>query len=186
MPAQLKILLFILGSIPILWISRAPLKDARSHGFYRTFAWEADLALVVINLDAWFTNPFSWYQIISWTLLIISIIWVVAGVRLLRMIGKPDEKRVDDPALVSIEKTTELVTVGVFRFIRHPLYSSLLFLAWGVFFKQPSWIGFALASVATCSLTITGKIEESENTCYFGSAYQEYMQKTKMFIPFIF
>ena len=186
MPLHIKILVFVVVSIPIVWVSIPSLRNPRSHGFYRFFAWEADLALVLINIEVWLANPLSWYQIISWVLLIISIIWVVVGVRLLRMIGKPVDERDDDPSLVSIEKTTQLVTVGAYRYIRHPLYSSLLFLAWGVFFKRLSWIGFALAAAATFFLTMTGKIEEGENIRYFGPAYQEYMQKTRMFIPFIF
>jgi len=103
----------------------------------------------------------------------------------LRRVGKPDSER-DDPSLIGIEKTTELVTVGAYRYIRHPLYSSLLFLAWGVFFKQPSWIGVSLAVTATFFLTMTAKMEEAENIRFFGAEYQSYMKQTKMFIPFFF
>ncbi len=87
---------------------------------------------------------------------------------------------------MGIEKTTELVTTGAYRYTRHPIYSSLLFLAWGVFFKRPSWVGGLLASSATLFLLATAKAEESENLGYFGPAYSEYMKRTKMFIPFLF
>ena len=73
------------------------------------------------------------------------------------MLGKPDSER-HDPSLLEIEKTTELVTVGAYRYIRHPLYSSLLFLAWGAFFKHPAWVGICLAVMATFFLTMTAKI----------------------------
>ena len=85
-----------------------------------------------------------------------------------------------------MEKTTRLVTAGAYKYIRHPLYSSLLFLAWGVFFKAPSWPGGGLAALATLSLFMTGKMEETENIRFFGSAYEEYMRENKMFIPFVF
>jgi protein-S-isoprenylcysteine O-methyltransferase Ste14 len=78
------------------------------------------------------------------------------------------------------------VTVGAFRYIRHPLYSSLLFLAWGVFFKHPSWVGLFLAGIATFFLTMTARIEEAENMAFFGTAYESYMKQTRMFIPFLF
>jgi protein-S-isoprenylcysteine O-methyltransferase Ste14 len=104
---------------------------------------------------------------------------------LLRLLGKPDRERID-PSLVGIEKTTELVTVGIYGYIRHPLYSSLLFLSWGAFFKQPSWAGACLALMATFFLTATAKIEETENMHFFGDVYQTYMEKTKMFIPWLF
>jgi protein-S-isoprenylcysteine O-methyltransferase Ste14 len=103
----------------------------------------------------------------------------------LRMVSKSARER-SNPALMDFERTTELVTVGVFRYIRHPLYSSLLFLAWGVFFKHPSWVGLFLAGIATFFLTMTARIEEAENMAFFGTAYESYMKQTRMFIPFLF
>ena len=88
--------------------------------------------------------------------------------------------------LLGIEKTTRLVTTGAFRYIRHPLYSSLLLLAWGVFFKNPSWAGICLALGATAFLVATAMVEEAENLLYFGPVYREYMRRTKMFIPYLF
>jgi protein-S-isoprenylcysteine O-methyltransferase Ste14 len=86
---------------------------------------------------------------------------------------------------MGFEKTAELVTSGIFRYIRHPMYSSLLLLAWGVFFKAPSWPGVVLTAAATGCLVVTAKVEERENVRYFGLSYASYMRKTKMFIPFV-
>lgn len=104
--------------------------------------------------------------------------------QLFRQKGRIDQDR-DDPSLVGIEKTTELVTSGVYGYIRHPFYSSLLFLAWGIFFKQITWVTLLLGIAATIFLILTAKKEEAENIEYFGEAYREYMQDTKMFIPFV-
>jgi protein-S-isoprenylcysteine O-methyltransferase Ste14 len=182
---QFKLIVFIIASVGLAWVSWPSLRDFRSHGFYRFFAFESILALVLLNLNYWFYEPFSIHQIVSWLLLIVCTYWVIHGVLLLRMVGKPDSKR-NDPSLIGIEKTTQLVTVGAYRYIRHPLYSSLLFLAWGVFFKHPSLIGVCLAVITTFFLTMTAKIEEAENIRFFGAAYHSYMRQTKMFIPFLF
>ncbi|MEJ2737690.1 MAG: isoprenylcysteine carboxylmethyltransferase family protein, partial [Anaerolineae bacterium] len=88
--------------------------------------------------------------------------------------------------LIEFEKTTRLVTVGAYRYIRHPLYSSLLFLAWGIFFKDPSWIGGLLVLAATLLLLVTARAEEAENVRFFGQAYEAYMGQTKRFIPYLF
>jgi protein-S-isoprenylcysteine O-methyltransferase Ste14 len=184
MPFQFKVIVFIVTSLGLVWVSRSSLHDFRSHGFYRFFAWETVLALVLLNVDYWFKDPFSIHQIISWFLLILSLYLVIHGFQLLHIVGKPDNKR-NDPSLVGIEKTTELVTVGVYRYIRHPLYSSLLFGAWGVFFKHPSGVGISLVVITTFFLTMTAKIEEVENIRFFGAAYQSYVKQTKMFIPFL-
>jgi protein-S-isoprenylcysteine O-methyltransferase Ste14 len=66
------------------------------------------------------------------------------------------------------------------------MYSSLLLLAWGVFWKAPSWSGAALVAIATGCLIATTKTEERENLRFFGAAYAAYVQRTRMFIPFLF
>ena len=80
-------------------------------------------------------------------------------------------------------KTTEIVTTGVYKYIRHPFYSSLLFLAWGIVFKRVTWVELVLAIITTILLTITAKKEEKENTEFFGEQYEDYMKQTKMFVP---
>jgi protein-S-isoprenylcysteine O-methyltransferase Ste14 len=182
---MVHILVFITASVLLLWVSRASLRDWRSHGFYRFFAWEAIVILVLMNLDDWFSEPFSLFQVASWLLLSISGVLVLYGIWSLSVLGGPQATRVDS-ALVGIEKTTQLVTVGAFHYIRHPLYSSLLFLNWGTFCKAPSWAASAVALAATVFLAATAKVEEVENVRYFGPAYREYMSRTKMFIPFLF
>ena len=182
---MLLLLVFIAGSAVIVYVSRASLLAPRSHGFYRFFAWETILALAALNLDRWFNNPFAWYQLISWFLLVISLFLVIHGVRLLRQMGKQSAQR-DDAPMFEFEKTTAVVTTGAYRYIRHPLYSSLLLLAWGVACKSPGWLNLLLALIATSLLVATARAEEAEDIRFFGPAYQEYVKHTKMFIPFLF
>ena len=183
--ATLKLVIFLAASAGVVYLSRSSLLRLRTHGFYRFFAWEAILILTLLNVDSWFFKPFTLPRVISWPLLCISLFLVIHGFRLLRRVGKPDGCR-EDAALIGVEKTTVLVTQGAYKYIRHPLYSSLLFLAWGVFFKSPSWTGALLSVAATAFLTATAKIEESENRGYFGEAYGMYMKQTKMFVPYVF
>ncbi len=182
---MLQLIIFVIASAGLVYVSRASLRQPRAHGFYRFWAWEAILALVLLNATIWFRDPFSWHQIISWMLLVIALIPLVLGVHLLRQARQAETER-PDAALLGFEKTAELVTAGVYRYIRHPMYSSLLFLAWGTFFKAPSWPGVALTLAATGFLVATAKIEERENVRFFGPAYETYMERTKRFVPFIF
>ena len=183
---MIRYLAFAIGSVVLVTLSRKTLTHLRSHGFYRFFAWECILALIILNFPYWEINPFAPHQLISWLFLAISIFLVIHGVRLLKLIGKPSENR-PDTELLAFEKTTQLVTVGAYKYIRHPLYSSLLFLAWGVFFKQPASLpGLLLALTASFFLLLTAKSDESECLLHFGDAYQVYMLGTKRFIPFLF
>jgi protein-S-isoprenylcysteine O-methyltransferase Ste14 len=122
---------------------------------------------------------------LSWLLLAVSLFLVIHGVWLLKRIGEPNAQRTD-ASLIGFEKTTALVTAGAYRYIRHPMYSSLLFLAWGVFFKAPAWPGGLLALAAAGLLVATARAEETEDVRFFGPVYQEYMRRTRMFIPFLF
>lgn len=181
---MIQMVVFIIGTAGLIYISRASLLHPCSHGFYRFFVWEAILALILLNIDHWFVNPFSWYQMISWPVLAISLFLIIYNLRLLKRSGKPDAQRVD-AHLLKLEKTSELVKQGAYRYIRHPMYSSLLYLTWGVFFKLPSGIGLLLALIASGFLVATAKAEEIENIRFFGDPYIRYMQETKMFIPYI-
>lgn len=185
MPLIYELILFVLATIGILWVSRSSLRDFRHHGFYRFFSWEIILVLFLLNMGYWFLDPFGLRQIVSWSFLTISLVLIFQGVRLFRRKGEIDQSRAD-PALVGVEKTTKLVTTGVYRYIRHPFYSSLLFLGWGILLKNVTWLGSILAVGNTLFLILTAKMEEGENTQYFGDKYQEYMKQTKMFVPFIF
>lgn len=180
-----KVVVFLLVTVGLAYVSRASLRQPRSHGFWRFWAWEAILGLFLLNVDAWFRDPFSWYQVVSWVLLTVSGFLVIYGVLLLHLRGRQDPRR-QDASLMEFEKTTELVTVGIYRYIRHPMYSSLMFLAWGVFFKAPSWIGGGLAVAATGFLVTAGSMEEAEDIRFFGQAYRDYMKRTKMFVPWLF
>ncbi len=184
-----KVIIFIVLSGGLAYFSRTSLIAPRSHGFYRFLAWECILALLLVvfqNFSRWFGDPFSIRQLVSWFLLSVSLVPVIWGVYLLRRAGKPQADSRQDPALIGIEKTTRLVTRGIYRYIRHPLYSSLLLLSWGFFFKGPSWLAGALALGATLFLVATARAEEVENIEYFGPEYPSYMERTKMFIPFLF
>lgn len=179
-------IIFALGSSLLITISWRSLHDPRSHGFYRFFAWEAILALFLLNARYWFFQPFAWNQLIAWSLLVISLIPLVLGVHSLRTRGKPVDRREGEPSLLAFEKTTTLVTNGIYHYIRHPLYSSLFLLTWGIFFKSPSWYGMVLALLATFFLILTARADETECIHFFGMPYQQYMEKTRMFIPYIF
>ncbi len=184
MSVYLKVLIFIISTAIIIIVSRKSLINIHSHGFFRFFAWEFIIILFLLNVDFWFIAPFSLNQIVSWVLLFGSTFFVVEGYRLLRLKGKSDESR-PEKHLYKIEKTTKLVTEGIYHYIRHPLYGSLLFLAWGIFFKSVSTIGFFSVIGSSVFLILTAKIEEKENCQYFGNEYKSYIQRTKMFIPYV-
>ena len=183
---MLRFALFIAASIAILPLSWRSLRDLRTHGFYRFFAFEMLLALILLNAPVWFIDPFSARQLAAWLLGAISIGLAIEGFRLLHIIGRPAETNAQS-ANLSFENTTTLVTVGAYRWIRHPLYASLLALAWSAYLKSPLRAGsIALTLGASGFLLATAIAEERENLLCFGTSYADYMKRTKRFVPFVF
>jgi protein-S-isoprenylcysteine O-methyltransferase Ste14 len=177
--------LFALGSAVIVWLSRKPLRHPGSHGFYRFFAWEAILILVVLNRSPWGEQPFSPHQSVSWVLMLTSIALVILGHRALKQQGHASEARADGD-LYGFEKTTTVVSTGIFAYIRHPMYASLLALTWGAWFQAPSIVGIIVAATGSFFLLLTALADERECQAFFGEPYKAYMARSKRFIPFIF
>ena len=180
-----QLIVFILFTLVNLYISRKSLTDPKSHGFYRFIVWEFTTALILLNLGVWFVDPFAPHQLISWLLLFGSIPVLILGVREMRRRGRRSQVRQGEN-LYEFERTTQLVTSGIFRYIRHPMYASLFYLTWGAFFKHISWPGAGLALLATVFLVLTARRDEAANLAYFGEPYREYMGHTKRFVPWVF
>lgn len=185
MPGSPSLSVLLAGTILLVAVSWRALRQPRSHGFFRFFAFEAILGLVVLNSPVWFHGPFEPVQLLSWALLVASLFLVAHGFSLLRRLGRPSTPDPGSPVF-RVENTASLVTSGAYRFIRHPLYASLLYLAWGAALKSLTPVSLALGLVATVALVATAKVEEAENVRRFGDAYRDYMARTRwLFIPFL-
>ena len=174
---QVEIIIFIILTIIIAWLSWIiSLKDKRYHGIFRFVSFESILILVLLNYPVWFINPFDWYQLISWVLLAGSLLVAFFGFYLFYHHGKPAD---------GMEETTALIKSGLYRYIRHPLYLSLILGGFGVMMKDLNWLSLILALVNLLALYLTARVEEKEMIKRFGKAYKDYMTGTTMFIPYI-
>lgn len=183
MSIEVKFVVLMVVSAGFALLTWRSLWSFRSHGLYRFLAVAATGTSVLSNLEYWIDEPFSLRQIVSWLLLLSSIVMVTYGAVSLRR-GWPSGKR-QDATLLGIEKTTVLVTSGAYRYARHPMYSSLLFGALGIFLKHVSWQSALTTGVTFFCAFMTARMEEAENVRYFGDAYHRYIKQTKMFIPFL-
>ena len=179
-----RIVLFIVGTIFFLYFSRRSLFNPRSHGFYRFFVFEGLLALGLLNHPYWFSDPFSALHIVSWLLLFTSIYFVVQSLLMLKKRGGYAERK-DMPENHSFENTVNVVEEGLYRYVRHPMYSSLLFLGWGAFLKNITLVTSGLIFLVSGFLVAAARVEERENVRFFGAAYEAYMKRSRMFIPWL-
>jgi protein-S-isoprenylcysteine O-methyltransferase Ste14 len=180
-----QVMALVAASAGVVRLSWRSLGSPRSHGFYRFFAFELLAILIAVNAPDWFRDPLSARQLASWFLGVVSIGLAIEGFRLLWIVGKP-ARAPDRGTNLAFENTTALVTVGAYRFIRHPLYASLLALGWCAGLKNPSAISAGLTLAATGFLVATAVVEERENLEFFGEPYAAYMKATRRFIPYVF
>lgn len=176
---------FVLGSLVLTAISWRSVRDPAHHGFTRWLAWLGILAIILLNADAWFVERYSPLQLLSWWLLTLSILAVLLGVLQLKLHGRAQASQRDDAALYGFERTTALVDSGIYALVRHPMYLSLILLAWGAALKNLSGLTLGLALFTTACLYLTARRDEDECLKFFGSVYAAYMRRTRRFIPWL-
>ncbi len=77
----------------------------------------------------------------------------------------------------------ELVTTGVYAYIRHPQYLGLLLITAGFLVQWPTIITIAMWPFLTLMYYRLAQQEEREVEATFGSIYREYKQRTPGFFP---
>lgn len=170
-----QLIIFLIGSVLLILFSWfVSLREKRYHGIPRFFVFEGLLLLGLVQWPVWFKDPLAFRQIISWLFLLSSVYYVFASVIMYHRHSNHGQ---------NFENSTRLVTIGLYKYVRHPMYGSLLFLGWGMFLKEINPLTISVIIIITVALFITCKVEEREMVKRFSNEYKEYMKMTKMWIP---
>ncbi len=180
----MRLAFFVTATLLNTMYSWRSLHNPKVHGFYRFFIFQGVIFLLVINGSMGPTLSPRWLKNFSQLLNAFAAFFVVAGYYQLRRSGNHTE-RIGFSENRHFENTARLIVAGIYRYIRHPMYGSLLLYAWGIYLGYPTMAGTPVVILATLAVYVAAKVEERENIAYFGNEYQEYMKTTKMFIPFI-
>ena len=80
-------------------------------------------------------------------------------------------------------KEHKLVTKGIYRWVRHPLYTigASLFISFGL--MADNWFIILLGALAFTAMAIRTPKEEANLIEKFGDEYREYMKRTGRFLP---
>jgi len=85
----------------------------------------------------------------------------------------------------SLSADHRLVTTGAYRFVRHPIYCSMLCLGLGFGFMVTPWPLFPLSMVVLIAGTeIRVRIEDKLLASRFGESFRQYQQSVPAYIPF--
>ena len=83
----------------------------------------------------------------------------------------------------NIDKTEVLVTTGLYRYTRHPLYFFSLLVIWFVPVMTVSWLYLTIG--ATCYFMIGSYFEEKKMIRQYGGVYTKYKEEVPWLIPFL-
>ena len=89
-------------------------------------------------------------------------------------------------AKLVIREKHDLVTGGVYRLIRHPMYASFLLWSFGQLLLLPNWMTGLAGLLGFCVLYFPRIGREEELMVEtFGQQYRQYMLRTKRLLPYI-
>jgi protein-S-isoprenylcysteine O-methyltransferase Ste14 len=78
-----------------------------------------------------------------------------------------------------------LVTIGPYRWVRHPMYSAILIMLMGIGLLSANWFigGLSTLSFIVVIMLLRTRKEEAMLVDKFGEAYRVYQQRTGQFLP---
>jgi protein-S-isoprenylcysteine O-methyltransferase Ste14 len=88
--------------------------------------------------------------------------------------------------VVTFKEDHELIQSGPYRFVRHPIYTALLFMGLGSALDYGRLYGFILLVLAAGALIWKMRLEEKLMTEHFPERYPAYRRRVKALVPFIF
>jgi protein-S-isoprenylcysteine O-methyltransferase Ste14 len=87
---------------------------------------------------------------------------------------------------LELRREHKLVTTGVYRLVRHPMYSSFFLFALAQFFLIPNWLA-GVSGLLGVGMLYGFRFRQEERMMleYFPAEYRSYMALTKRLIPWI-
>lgn len=82
-----------------------------------------------------------------------------------------------------IKKGQELISTGIYAYIRHPIYGGLILASLGGELVAESYLAVPFFLLFLLLAYLQGRNEEKILLHHFGKKYEEYMKHTKMFFP---
>ncbi len=80
-----------------------------------------------------------------------------------------------------------VIDKGAYRWVRHPSYTGGILAYFGTGLALTNWLSALLITISgAAGYTYRVYVEEKALQANLGGRYQEYMQRTKRFVPFVF
>ena len=158
--------------------------DRRQEGAFILATLRPVAALFWLGMIVWMIDP-KW---MAWSSMPVplwlrhaAIALVAVGGWLLVWTFRSLGKNLTDTVVTRREHT--LVAHGPYRWIRHPLYTTVAVLATGIPLLTANWFLMIVGPISFALLVIRTRTEEANLVARFGEGYSGYMQRTGRFVP---
>jgi protein-S-isoprenylcysteine O-methyltransferase Ste14 len=182
--------IIFLGYWAIHWRSVKPTKETtwESQKIGWMIAW---IIVIVYFLSPWgqqnFLNQtnlalFSLFK--TTAAYIIGVIFLIGGL-ITAIVARKTLAR-NWSGNVELKEDHQLITTGVYKYIRHPIYTGVSFMGLGTFILYHSLLSLLFVLILVWFFMYKLKKEEVLLLKHFPKEYPGYIKKTKALIPFIY
>jgi len=142
-----------------------------------------NLFIIIPLLSHFFLTDFNYYipDYLQNLAIVIMLIALILIIKTSYDLGN------DYSYTLQIRENHNLVTKGIYEYIRHPMYFCGLLFIIGQSLLIPNLVG-NISNIVVLYIFATGRIPDEEKMMIkeFGDAYLEYMKRSKGVIPFIY
>jgi protein-S-isoprenylcysteine O-methyltransferase Ste14 len=129
------------------------------------------IAVIMIPKQSMMITPFWWLFLL---VAAVVAVWIFMHNKLGNFNVVPE-----------IREQAKLVVTGPYRYVRHPMYSTLILFMFGVVLWHFSWINILALSIMIVAVVLKALREEGLWHLHHDD-YADYKNRTKMILPFIF
>lgn len=87
---------------------------------------------------------------------------------------------------IKAEAKPELVQIGMYRYVRHPLYFAMIILILGLFLLLPTQKMGLVLLISYVYILVGYRLEERKLVAVFGQEYTSYQNRVKAIIPYLY
>lgn len=134
--------------------------------FFLFFLYLFDVTITTINLSLFVRYVFLTFSIVGLVVLILALLQLNKNLS----------------PFPTPKSSAELIQVGLYKYIRHPIYTGILLMLFGYGFYLNSSFKIAISIILLILFYFKSSYEEKQ-LCIKYSNYSEYTQKTGRFLP---
>ena len=141
------------------------------------------IALLLLGPGRWFGHSLLREQFISHSVVVESVGLSLCALGAAVACGARFTLGRNWSGAVQLKQDHELIERGLYRYVRHPIYTGFLLLFLGNAIMVGDWRGLLAVAIILVSFWRKLKLEELWLTQHFGARYTEYAGRTSALIP---